>query len=89
MTIREILNRGLKLPESIKAARVELKSYPTTPFSALTARSDHAANDRFTEDPNEYTNEEAEFIQMLLDNMSESAKRTVMARVAARQNPTR
>jgi hypothetical protein len=88
LSLTAILDRVQKFAQLCK--RAQLKAFNPVPFSSLTARSDFAANERFApEDPNEYTLEEQRLIQMLLDNMSESAKRTVKAVTAARQNPAR
>lgn len=87
MTVVEIINRGYHFGQLIKKG-FDLKSYETVPFSSLTARSDHAVNDRFTPEANEYTPAEARFIEMLLSRMSNSAERTARAPALARMNLT-
>jgi len=83
MKASEIINRGYHFGQLIKRG-FGLKAYETVPFSSLTARSDHAVNDRFTPEVNEYTPAEMRFIEMLLKNMSNSAERTARAPALAR-----
>jgi|GEM_PF-3728655 len=80
MKLREIFGRVQQLRKM-----AQLKTYPTVPFSSLTARSDLAANGS-DEAPNEYTREEQRFIEMLLSAMSKSRARVVDARRNARQS---
>ena len=90
MTIREIINRGKCFRNLIKRG-VELRSYPTIPLSSLTAVSDLQANERFApEEPNSYANstQTRELVQRLLDNMSKSRAKVILARTNARLNPT-